>query len=339
MKKGKKMNLSIKKLFSLILIYKISFLTGLATAQTTYSERKTEPVISDIQFIMDNEQFILKEIYFDGYENNIRNCVFESPSTIWTIEYCHFGKKDVEGYWSWTMAGELSIKNTNIKLPYYIERGYRSVYRDIEQGPAFLDKPSRISMSIQTDVGFRVDINWTAEKLPFLQTMARMQEQLIKQSMATNITESEAILSDIESIMNNEQFVLSGAHFSSSEDSASNCVFESPSATWTIHYCHIYKNLASQEKEVDVLTGEFSIKNTNIKLPYSLRHRKSNIYRNIEQGSIDFKDLSYILLREDETSKIGIDWFETQLPFIQTLARTQEQLIEQSLTDNPPETY
>ena len=328
------MNLSIKKLFSLILIYKISFLTGLAIAQTTYSERRVEPILSDIQNILNSEQFTLKEVYFDGYENNIRNCVFESHSTIWTIEYCHFGKKAVEGYWSWTMAGKLTIKNTNIELPYYIERGYRSIYKDIEERDlTFLTQRASISMPIQTDE-VRTDIDWTEKTLPVLKTMARLQKQLIEQSITKKITEAEAILANIESVMNTESFVLREVYFSGSSGQVRNCVFESHSTIWTVNFCHKGKTVEITDWS-QLLNGKISIK--NIDLFYYIE-QENNIYRNIERGiSVDFTHSYHMYIEVDGKIKVGMNFFETQLPFLQTLAQTQEQLIEQSLTENSTE--
>ena len=331
------MNLSIKKLFSFIsfiLIYQISSLTEQAIAQTTYSENKTAITLSEVESIIGNEQFVLQRIYFDGFEDNIRNCVFESPSAVWTIKYCHIGKLIVEGYWSWTMAGKLTIKNTNIELPYYIERGYRSIYKDIEERDlTFLTQRASISMSIQTDE-VRTDIDWTEKTLPVLKTMARLQKQLIEQSITKKITEAEAILANIESVMNTESFVLREVYFSGSSGQLRNCVFESHSTIWTVNFCHKGKTVEITDWS-QLLNGKISIK--NIDLFYYIE-QENNIYRNIERGiSVDFTHSYHMYIEVDGKIKVGMNFFETQLPFLQTLARTQEQLIEQSLAENPSE--
>ena len=298
--------------------------------QTTYSERKAEPIISDMQNILDNEQFTLKEVYFNGFKDNIRNCVFESPSAVWTIKYCHIGKLIVEGYWTWVMAGNFLIKNTNIELPYYIERGYRSIYKDIEERDlAFLTQRASIPKVIKTDE-MEMDIDWTEKTLPFLKTLAKMQEQLIRQSVAEKITEAEAILANIESVMNNEPFVLREVKFSGSDDWVRSCVFESHSTIWVVDFCHNGKAIKTPDWS-QMLQGKISIK--NIDLVYYIR-QKNNIYRDIETSSVNLTYPDYMYIEVDGNIKVGVNFFQTQLPFLQTLAQIQEQLIEQSLVVN-----
>ena len=41
--------------------------------------QKHEEEISSIMDIMENESFAMRKVYFDGFQGNIRNCVFESP--------------------------------------------------------------------------------------------------------------------------------------------------------------------------------------------------------------------------------------------------------------------
>lgn len=328
------MSLLVKKLFCVFFIY-INLFTGLAIAQTTDSESSTKPVLSDVQSILENEQFVLQDIYFNNFEDYVRNCVFESPSAKWTIQNCHIGKGIGEGYWSWEMAGDFSIKGTNTSLPYSIRRGYQNVYRDIAQNPSlFIEKPSvYISMSVQRDE-MKVNVTFNEEMLPFLQVMARMEAQLIEQSIATNIAESEAILPNIESIMDSEQFVLQRAfrrksRFSDSFDkTARSCVFESPSAIWTIHYCQL-------PWDWKVVGGNFSIKDTNISLSYYVPHY-SDIYTS--QDFAEFTGYQSMFIERGEAIKVGMDWFSTRVPFIRNMVRIHEQLIEQSVKGNSEET-
>ena len=61
--------------------------------------------------------------------------------------------------------------------------------------------------------------------------------------------------------------------------------------------------------------------------------KDSNIYREMEAGSLDFTrylSLLYVILKTGDF-KMDLGWAQSRLPFLQTLARTQEQLIMQSI--------
>ena len=75
---------------------------------------------------MKKERFALSRIEAKGFQNNIRVCVFESPSFIWTIDYCEAGV-DIEGRWHGVMAGKIEKKHkgseqsSSLLMKYYIE--------------------------------------------------------------------------------------------------------------------------------------------------------------------------------------------------------------------------
>lgn len=326
--------------------------------------------LSDIQFIMENENFTLQRIYFDGFEGAIRNCIFESESALWTIRYC--GELKVEGPWYRVMAGDFSIKNTDLKLQYYLgQRGRGSVYRKIEDGLFNFKYANRINLVDRND---RINVSLSIDHLPFLKTLARVQEQYIDDSFIhENTTQNScamevsnkqckhsepkinqvypqskmrADLFDIQFIMNNEDFALKEVYFTGDENSVRNCVFESESVLWTISYCHFGEK---GDHWYLFLAGNFVIKESGVQLDYYLE-RESNIYRNIEHGSLAFAKQSFPELRYgslaafakqsfpklrvdliDGDMKVNLGWSANRLSFLQTLARIQEQYIEQSV--------
>ena len=141
----------------------------------------------------------------------------------------------------------------------------------------------------------------------------------------------KAHLSDIQFIMNNEIFVFQGVELEEGDGTPiRSCVYESESAFWIIHYCEdIAENLLEKPWHL-FLAGHFSIKNSEIQLDYYLE-RESNIYRNLEYGSLAFTrnlDLMRVHLIDGDTT-VDIGWSKNRQLFLQTLARIQEQYIEQ----------
>ena len=173
------MNPLIKKLLTLISIVFIYGVSSLA-----YSQNKMENTLSDIQFVINNEDFTLQEVYFDGFANAIRICVFESESALWTIKYCSYGEEMVEGPWYKVMAGSFSIKNTNVELQYYIEQDDH-VYRRIMDGFFDYDAEYAVFSRVNLVEDAQIGVNWFEDSefpFPFLQTLAYEQEQYIMQS-------------------------------------------------------------------------------------------------------------------------------------------------------------
>ena len=184
-------SLSIKKLLILaggFFIYMAGFLPEQAVAQDTANEarqsRKIKSILFDIQFIINNESFTLQKTFFGGFKNAIRYCVFESPSAVWTIEYCHKGEIEIEGPWHLLLAGEFSIKDEDKQLFYYLERE-SNIYRNIEHGSlAFGDYLRVYFLRVYLmDKGFRMNVGYSQKRLPFLQNLARVQEQYIQKSL------------------------------------------------------------------------------------------------------------------------------------------------------------
>ena len=176
------MTLPVKNILSLIIIYKMSIFTSFAATQTIDSE-KTESILSTIENIISNEEFVLQEIYSTPGTLSALTCILESPSAIWAIEYCNTDDTvEGPGYWDKAMAGEFSIKNTDKKIDYYLERANNNVYKTIEQTPEIFitEQPLWfLRMSIQMDK-VRVNVTFTEQTLSFLQTIAKAQKQLIE---------------------------------------------------------------------------------------------------------------------------------------------------------------
>ena len=144
------------------------------------SQNTIKTFLFDVQFIVNNESFTLQEVYF---KNAVRHCVFESPSALWTIRHCHFGGAEAESLWFLVLAGEFSIKDTDRKLRYYMERESH-VYKNIEQGSLFFNDVSYMKI-FQGDFSVVVGSagRWSKKRLPFFQNLARKQEQYINQSV------------------------------------------------------------------------------------------------------------------------------------------------------------
>ena len=179
-------------LMSCILIYGSSCLTKQAIAQNS-SVFQLESVLFDIQFIMSNEVFTLQKFDWEGDENTIRSCIFESPSALWIIRYCDETEEELlEKPWYVFLAGSFLIKDTDIHLEYYLERESH-IYRNIEYGSLAFTRNLPLMKVHIIDGDSKVNIGWPKKRLPFLQTLARVQERYIKQAMTEhpldNLTE------------------------------------------------------------------------------------------------------------------------------------------------------
>ena len=151
------------------------------TYQSLHLQRKANVYLFDMQFIMNNEPFTLQRVY-EKDDENIRSCVFESSSALWTIHYCGEMEENLETPWYLRLAGSFSIKDTDIHLEYYLERESH-IYRNIEYGSlAFTRNLSLMKMNV-IDGSACVDAGWSQNRLLFLQILARTQEQYIEQSL------------------------------------------------------------------------------------------------------------------------------------------------------------
>ena len=149
--------------------------------QSSYLQRKMNVYLFDIQFIMSNESFTLQMVD-EQDDENIRSCIFESPSALWTIHYCGEMEENLESPWHLRLAGSFSIKGTDVHLEYYLERESH-IYRNIEYGSlAFTRNLSLMRMDI-IDGEACMDAGWSQNRLLFLQILARTQEEYIEQSL------------------------------------------------------------------------------------------------------------------------------------------------------------
>ena len=175
----------MNKLISFIII---NIFTNLAIAQTVDSEstqQNPEAVLSIVEDIINNEEFVLQNISIQRGTLTSLLCVYESPSAIWSIKYCK-AKGPTEGSWKSVMAGQLLIKDTDTKIDYYFNRGYYWLEKD----PASFLEPMSNSEKKSLSRRMRVYINtrknseatFTEPMLPILQNMAQVQKQLIEQS-------------------------------------------------------------------------------------------------------------------------------------------------------------
>ena len=164
-----------------ILIYGSGFSQKAASQNS--SVLNSESALFDMQFIMSNEVFTLQKFeQEDGEKNTIRSCIFESPSALWIIRYCG---GEAEKPWYLMMAGSFLIKDTDIRMEYYLERESH-IYRNIEFGSlAFTRNLSLMKIHI-IDGDSQVNVGWPRKRLPFLQTLARVQERAIEQSFIEN---------------------------------------------------------------------------------------------------------------------------------------------------------
>lgn len=164
-----------------ILIYGGSGFSQKAIAQN--SSLHSESVLFDIQFIISNEVFTLQK--FEQEEGENTSCIFESPSALWIIRYCGEEAEEFEKPWYLILAGSFLIKGTDISMEYYLERESH-IYRNIEYGSlAFTRNLSLMKVHI-IDGDSQVNVGWPRKRLPFLQTLARVQERSIEQSFIEN---------------------------------------------------------------------------------------------------------------------------------------------------------
>ena len=179
----------------IIIFITMSIFTSSAMAQTADSEnteQNLEAVLSTVEKIINNEEFVLQDIHPTSGTLHVLTCVYESPSAIWSIDYCNTDNEHLteSGHWGVSMAAEFSIKDTDTKLEYYFEQGDTRVdiYRAMEQDPSFFIEPTRwrymkisYPKTEQKSSGRKKTI-FTEQMLPFLQNLARVQEQFIAQS-------------------------------------------------------------------------------------------------------------------------------------------------------------
>ena len=356
------MNRLIKLSLSII----VSIFTSLAIAQTVDSEsakQNPEAVLSIVKEIINNEEFVLQ----NRPQNRLSSCILESPSAVWSITFCHFGEVQ-EGYVTDSsarqMSGTFTIKNTGTEINYNIDQpglgdhDAFDAYKTIAQDPSFLIREQQSP----SDRGFRnrrsaspylyylylniyptdrfedrIEVAFTEPMLPMLQNLAQVQKQLIETygyRKQEPKQKPEAISSTIEGIINNEEFVLQSISRQRGTLSSLLCVYESPSALWSIKYCKT--NGEGEGHWTTAMAGQFSIKNTDTKIGYYFqRMREGNIYGQIEQdpASLFLGEQSrwismYVYANEQEISEVAFT--EPMLPVLQNMARVQKQLIEQS---------
>ena len=170
-----------------ILIYGVGF-SQKAIAQNS-SVLHSESVLFDMQFIMSNETFTLQKFEQKEDENTIYSCIFESPSALWVIRYCNGTK---EKPWYLILAGSFLIKDTNTHLEYYLERESH-IYRNIEYGSLAFTKSLPLMRVHIVNGDSQVNVDWPRKRLPFFQTLARVQEKFIEQALfekpSDNLTE------------------------------------------------------------------------------------------------------------------------------------------------------
>ena len=150
--------------------------------------QKIDENISAVMNIIENESFVMKKVYHDGFQGNIRNCVFESPSAVWTIKYCEdIGNKLLEGVWYSLAAGVFDIKNAEMKVDYYLELpGRKHIYEEFDRftGQYVMESLALRRVSFKEGDSNDMSIkNWSEKRFSFLQALARTQEQYIEQSL------------------------------------------------------------------------------------------------------------------------------------------------------------
>ena len=364
------MNLLIRNILSLIIICKMIIFTSLALAQTTDSEnteQNPEAVLSTVEEIINNEEFVLQSLDTDRY---FPECILESPSAVWSISFCEFGEVQ-EGYVTdrIDMSGRFTIKNTGTEILYKIDqpgphnRITFDAYRTIAQDPSFLireqqspsDRKLRNRRSIylyylyltiypngQQKDKFedRIEVTFTEPMLPILQNLARIKKQLIEMygyRKQKPKQQPKVILSTVEEIINNEEFVLQDIHPTSGHLNSLTCIYESPSAAWFIKYCDTDNEHLAESGHWNVaMAAEFSIKDTDIKLNYYFERGNVlvDIYKAIERDPSFFIGEQSMWIRmnvyANERESGEVAFTEPMLPILQNLARVQKQLIAQS---------
>ena len=202
---------SLKKLMVLagfIFLYGSNCLAHQVECQTEDSQNKVsseeavtqkydyDKETSAIMDIVENETFVMKEVYFDGFQDRIRNCVFESPLAVWTIRYCEDPENELlEGVWYSLLAGIFVNKNTGMKMDYYLELdGRKHIHAELDRygqyavdnlalkRMTFIEEGSQCSAGEVDSCGYMEE--WSEKRLPFLQTLSRRQEHYINQSVA-----------------------------------------------------------------------------------------------------------------------------------------------------------
>ena len=164
---------------------------------TAENNTKYDEEISVIMNIIENEHFVMKEVFFDGFRDVIRNCVFESPSAVWTIRYCEDPENILmEGVWYSMLAGDFKLKDNTLWMDYYLELdGKKHIYAEFgKYGQYAVNSLAMKRMSFIKEFtndddqsGSKVVRmrNWSEKRLPFLQTLARTQERYINRSIAS----------------------------------------------------------------------------------------------------------------------------------------------------------
>ena len=190
------MNLLFKIMFVISSVYGASCLAE----QNFYTEQekvqdpsvyrhKMKTYLFDIQFIISSESFVLKRIYQDGDDHSVRTCVFESPSALWTLYHCGEIEENSQKPWYLILAGNFSIKDADVHLEYHLERESH-IYKNIEYGSlAFTQNPSSMKVDL-IDGDLKINVGWSNNRLSFLRTLARVQEEYINKSSSFS---SEAV--------------------------------------------------------------------------------------------------------------------------------------------------